>query len=52
MKSESEIKRALADYENLPASEMYQKYNLETTREAEGFIKALKWVLDISNAYK
>jgi len=45
MKSETEIKQALSELEDLPASEAYPLYNLETTREAVGFMKALKWVL-------
>jgi hypothetical protein len=48
MRSKKEILEALDDFEKIPSDEFYKKYGLETSREAEGFIKALKWVLKLS----
>jgi hypothetical protein len=45
MRNQKEIEKALKEYETTPAEDFLKKYGLETMREAEGFVKALKWFL-------
>jgi hypothetical protein len=45
MRSKKEILEALEDFEKIPADEFYKKYGLESSIEAVGFLKALKWIL-------
>jgi hypothetical protein len=46
MRSKKEIVVALQDFQDIPMEKFLKKYGLETLRECEGFVKALKWVLE------
>jgi len=43
---EKEVESVLRECDQLPAWEFMRKYGLETKRQTEGFLKALKWVLE------
>ena len=47
MRDITAIKNTIRDYTELSETEFLKKYNLETMREAVGFIKALRWVLEL-----
>ena len=48
MRDAKAIKEAIADYVNLSESTFLQKYGLETMKEVVGFIKGLRWVLELN----
>jgi len=47
LRSVEEIKKAIEDYTHMKEDEFGDKYRLRSVYEAYGFVKALRWVLEL-----
>jgi len=47
LKSVEEIKKAIEDYTHMKEDEFIDKYHVRSVYEAYGFVKALRWVLEL-----
>jgi len=47
MKSVEEMKKAIEDYTHMKEEEFFDKYRVRSVYESYGFVKALRWVLEL-----